>query len=95
MLDRFTKKSAKLLPCQLEMLHWWDKRGLPHTQIAKMFRVTPRLVAYYVKKEKNNFKANLEARGGSKIYYDREKNTLRHRKYRSRLKEMKNETVVA
>lgn len=74
--DPFLKKNVKLLPCQKEMVkHWYDK-GTSITQIAKDFKVSKRLIQFVLFPERH--KLNLEyrkERGGSTIYYEKEKHT--------------------
>jgi len=87
--DAFLKKSAKLLPCQKEMIVYWNNRGSSQRKLASMFNVSRRLIQFILDPSKHQ--ANLEARkerGGSKIYYKREKHTLavkEHRKYKTQL----------
>jgi len=87
--DAFLKKSAKLLPCQKEMIVYWNNRGSSQRKLALMFNVSRRLIQFILDPSKHQ--ANLEARkerGGSKIYYKREKHTLavkEHRKYKTKL----------
>lgn len=40
------KRSAKLLPCQKEMMHFWYERGLSINAIARMFHCNKRLVHF-------------------------------------------------
>jgi transposase len=87
--DAFLKKSAKLLPCQKEMIVYWNNRGISQRKLALMFNVSRRLIQFILDPSKHQ--ANLEARkqrGGSKIYYKREKHTKsvkEHRKYKQSL----------
>jgi hypothetical protein len=87
--DAFLKKSAKLLPCQKEMIVYWNNRGSSQRKLALMFNVSRRLIQFILDPSKHQ--ANLEARkerGGSKIYYKREKHTKatkEHRKYKTQL----------
>jgi len=87
--DAFLKKSTKLLPCQKEMIVYWNNRGSSQRKLALMFNVSRRLIQFILDPSKHQ--ANLEARkerGGSKIYYKREKHTKaikEHRKYKNQL----------
>jgi hypothetical protein len=87
--DAFLKKSAKLLPCQKEMVVYWHNRGSSQRKLALMFNVSRRLIQFILDPSKHQ--ANLEARkqrGGSKIYYKRDKHTKavkEHRKYKNQL----------
>jgi hypothetical protein len=87
--DPFLKKSCKLLPCQKEMVkHWYDK-GTSITQIARDFKVSKRLIQFILFPERQ--KLNLEyrqQRGGSMIYYKKEKQTKAIKKHRHYKKEI-------
>ena len=81
--DPFLKRSAKLLPCQKEMMHYWYSVGASINSIARMFKVNKRLVQFELFPERH--KRNLELRrekGGSMVYYKKEKHTLAMRKNR-------------
>lgn len=66
----FLDLRIKLLPCQKEMVLHWTKEGLSQRQLAKMFKVSRRLITFIQdpKKHEKNLE-NRAARGGSKIYY--------------------------
>lgn len=87
--DSFLKRSAKLLPCQKEMMVYWRNAGYSQRQLATMFRCSRRLVQFITDPDKH--KANLERRrenGGSSAYYNREyqcKKTKEHRQYKKDL----------
>lgn len=87
--DPFFKKSSKLLPCQKEMIIFWRNRGFSQRDLAKMFNVSRRLVTFIIDpdKNKNNLMKRLE-RGGSKIYYNKDKHTQSIRKHRIYKKEL-------
>jgi hypothetical protein len=84
--DPFLKRSSKLLPCQKEMVLYWYDKGISITRIAKDFKVSKRLIQFILFPERH--KHNLELRkerGGSTIYYEKEKHTKaisKHRKYK-------------
>lgn len=82
--DPFLKKSNKLLPCQKEMVAWWYNQGKSITQIAKDFKVNKRLIQFILFPErlKKNKELRIE-RGGSKIYYKKEKQTKAIREHRN------------
>lgn len=87
--DAFLKRSAKLLPCQKEMVVWWHNDGLSQRKIAAMFHVSRRLIQFIIDPEKKveDLKRRNE-RGGSKIYYDRGKHNAAmsdHRKYKHKV----------
>lgn len=88
--DAFLKRSAKLLPCQKEMVVWWHtNRGLSQRQLATLFHVSRGTIRFILDPDK--LKRNLEARtarGGSKIYYDKSKHSAaikEHRNYKKQL----------
>jgi len=71
----FLDRRTKLLPCQREMVKYWRKKGASQRMLAKMFSVSRRLITFVLDDEKH--KKNLERRrerGGTKQYYDKEKN---------------------
>lgn len=82
----FLKRSAKLLPCQKEMILYWRERGESQRSLARMFNVSRRLITFVLDPEKQaeNLKRRAE-RGGSKTYYNKEKHReciRNHRKYK-------------
>jgi transposase len=85
--DAFLKRSAKLLPCQKEMVLYWHNKGMSQRKLAAMFSVSRRLITFIIDPKKH--KRNLEVRnenGGSKAYYKRDKHTKairEHRKYKN------------
>ena len=92
--DPFFKKSVKLLPCQKEMVKHWHDKGISITQIAKDFKVSKRLIQFILFPERQI--KNLEyrkERGGSVIYYVKEKHTKAIREHRDYKKELLNELV--
>jgi transposase len=84
--DAFLKRSAKLLPCQKEMVLYWHNKGMSQRKLAAMFSVSRRLITFIIDPKK--LERNLEVRnenGGSKAYYKRDKHTKairEHRKYK-------------
>jgi len=94
MLGLFFDRRVKLLPCQKELINQlystgvWSQRAL-----AKRFRVSRRLISFVLFPER--LQENIDsrnARGGSKIYYDRDdhnKATDAYRKFKyAKLKDM-------
>lgn len=82
--DPFLKKSSKLLPCQKEMILYWYNNGLSQRAIAKMFNVSRRLIAFII--DPTKLKKNIECRllrGGTKIYYNKEKHNQSMKSHRS------------
>lgn len=83
--DPFLNRRRKLLPCQREMVVYWYKvQGASINSIAKMFRVNKRLIQFILFPER--LKKNLsdrQDRGGSTIYYDREKHNEAMRDHRN------------
>jgi transposase len=84
--DAFLKRSAKLLPCQKEMVLYWHNKGMSQRKLAAMFNVSRRLITFIIDPKK--LERNLVVRnenGGSKAYYNRDKHTKairEHRKYK-------------
>ena len=82
----FLDRRCKLLPCQKEMVLHYHKLGYSQRKIAAMFNVSRRLIQFICNPDAH--KKNLQARhdrGGSKIYYVKEKHTKsirEHRKYK-------------
>lgn len=79
----FLDRRTKLLPCQKEMVLHYHKLGYSQRKIASMFNVSRRLVIFIThpeKMEKN--KQDRRDRGGSKIYYDKDKHTKAIREHR-------------
>ncbi len=79
----FIDRRSKLLPCQKEMIVFWRNKGLSQRKLAIMFSVSRRTIIFITDPEK--YKQNLELRqqkGGSKIYYIKEKHTKSIREHR-------------
>ena len=55
--DAFLKRSAKLLPCQKEMVLYWHNKGMSQRKLAAMFSVSRRLITFIIdpKKLERNF----------------------------------------
>ena len=87
--DPFFKRSVKLLPCQKEMVkHWYDK-GTSISQIARDFKVSKRLIQFILFPER--LEKNLQhrkERGGTMIYYVKEKHTISIREHRDYKKQI-------
>jgi hypothetical protein len=87
--DPFFKKSAKLLPCQKEMIVYWRNMGFSQRRLAAMFHVSRRLIQFILDPERH--RQNLlrrDERGGGSQYYDRETHTAairKHRRYKNHL----------
>ena len=83
------KRSSKILPCQKEMIVYWGKQGLSQRKIASMFNVSRRLIQFILNPDLH--KKNLDSRrqrGGSKIYYKKEKHTKAIREHRQYKKDI-------
>jgi len=84
--DPFLDRRTKLLPCQKEMVHYWYGQGSSINSISRMFKVNKRLIQFILFPERK--KRNLELRkerGGTKVYYNKEKNAITikdHRNYK-------------
>jgi hypothetical protein len=66
----FLDRRVKLLPCQKEMVIYWSNQGLSQRKLAKMFKVSRRLITFI--QDPKRLEKSLEnraARGGSKAYY--------------------------
>lgn len=87
--DPFLKRSAKLLPCQKEMVIYWHNKGFSQRNLAKMFNVSRRLITFIINpKALEESNKRREERGGSKIYYDKEKHKKAIKKLRDYKKEL-------
>lgn len=85
----FMDRRTKLLPCQKEMVLHYHKLGYSQRVIAKMFNVSRRLIVFiiYPEKHEKNYQARLD-KGGSKQYYDKNKNSeykKTHRRYKQKI----------
>ena len=87
--DKALKKSAKLLDCQRERIVSLHSEGFSITGLGKLFKVNKRLIQFilFPERQKRNLELR-EQRGGSKIYYNKEKHTVairEHRNYKKKL----------
>lgn len=84
--SKFLDKRIKLLPCQKEMVSWlYINKNSSITSLGKLFHVNKRLIQFILfpeRKAKNL--ADRQERGGTKIYYNKEKNTSYMKKHRRR-----------
>ena len=90
----FLDRRTKLLPCQKEMVLHYHKLGYSQRKIASMFNVSRRLIIFIIHPERleKNHQLRID-RGGSKIYYDRDKHNKAIREYRRyKYKSLKNTT---
>lgn len=84
--DPFLKRSCKLLPCQKEMVLYRHTQGESIHSLSKIFKVSRRLLQFIIYPER--YKKSLQDRqdrGGSTIYYQREKHNTAmkvHRQYK-------------
>lgn len=82
--DQFLKRNVKLIDCQKAMIHWHHKNGMSITSIGKLFRVNKRMIQFVLFPERHARNLELrKQRGGSKIYYDREKNNKAQREHKA------------
>ena len=87
--DPFLKKSTKLLPCQKEMVKYWHEHGSSINRIARMFKVNKRLIQFILFPERAKKNRELrQDRGGSQIYYVKEKHTQAIREHRNYKQEL-------
>lgn len=93
--DAFLKRSAKLIPCQKEMVHYhYNRLGLSIGQIARDFKVSKRTVQFILFPERQQRNVELrKLRGGSAIYYDKEANRLNMKDHRDYKKDLIGHTV--
>lgn len=82
----FLDRRRKLLPCQIEMIKVYHTSGTSINKLAKDFKVNKRLIQFILFPERLKKNKELRSdRGGSQIYYDKDKHTeaiksLRHYK---------------
>lgn len=79
----------KLLPCQIEMIPTWYKQGESINELAKRLKVSYSTIYFITKpyQAERNKELGIK-RGGSSIYYDKNKHTesvTKHRKYKTQL----------
>jgi len=88
--SHFLSKRVKLLPCQRErifQMHHNESKGI--RELSRCFKVNKRLIQFicYPERHKMNLELRKE-RGGTKIYYVKEKQNLaisKHRKHKSEI----------
>lgn len=87
--DQFLKRNVKLLDCQKEMIKYWHSKGTAIRALAKMFKVDRRTIQFILFPERLERNKKLrEQRGGTKIYYDKNKHretTKEHRNYKKQV----------
>lgn len=87
--NEFLDRRVKLLSCQKEMIHYHFNNGVSIKSLSKIFKVSKRLIQFELfpeRKEKNLI--DRKNRGGTSIYYDKDKHrdsTSEHRKYKEKL----------
>lgn len=88
--DPFLKRSCKLLPCQKEMVISLHNSGASIHSLSKLFKVDRRLIQFIIYPERHKKSLELrKERGGSKIYYIKEKHTKAIREHRNYKKDIK------
>lgn len=82
--DPFMDRRTKLIPCQKEMIVYWNKEfGFSQRKLAEMFKVSRRTIQFVLDPEKlKQNKERREERGGWKQYYDKEKHAAQTRNHR-------------
>ena len=81
----FLDKRCKLLPCQKEMVVVLYERGESIRGLSKIFHVDRRLIQFTLFPERHERNLLLrQQNGGTKQYYEKDKNTLSMSKYRRR-----------
>ena len=87
--DPFLDRRVKLIPCQREMVLYWHERGTSIRAIARMFHVDRRTIEFVIYPERLTRNKELrQDRGGSKIYYKKERHTVamkNHRHYKNEI----------
>lgn len=82
--SQFFDRRVKLLECQKMLIKYlYSKYGYSITQLAKDFGVNKRLVQFILFPERKE--ANIQHRhdrGGTKVYYNKAKNTKAQREHR-------------
>ena len=74
--DAFFKRNAKLIPCQKERIKAMYNKGSTLVELAAIFKVNRRTIDFIVNPDKLiENKQRRDERGGSKIYYNKEKHT--------------------
>jgi len=91
----YIDKRTRLLPCQKEMVFYWYNAGMSITSIAKLFKVNKRSIQFLLfpeRKVKNL--ADREARGGTKQYYNKDKQRIYIRDHREHKKQLHNKGLI-
>ena len=93
--SKFLDRRIKLLPCQKEMVKWWyDNKGLGIRELAKMFHVSRRSIQFILFPERLKRNKELRAdRGGSKVYYNKDKWREEMKEHRNWKKEVLSEVA--
>jgi transposase len=90
----FLDKRVKLLPCQKEMVLHYRGEGWSQRALAKHFNVSRRLITFVIDPDKKRRDLeNRAARGGHKVYYDREKNNTYMKSHRAKKHILLKDTV--
>ena len=82
----FLDKRCKLLPCQKErIVYLRETENLSQRKLAEIFKVSRRTIQFIIDPSKHyeNLKRR-EERGGTKIYYNKEKNNIAQKEHRIR-----------
>jgi len=91
----FQDKRSKLIPCQKERIyHMYNVQGgFSQRELAKMFGVSRRTIQFIIDPDKHKDNLNRrEERGGTSVYYDRDKQREYMRTHRNNKKLLKRET---
>ena len=90
--DPFLKRNVKILPCQREMIPFMYARGgCSQRSLARMYQCSRRLITFILDPQKKvKDLENRRVRGGSVIYYNKEKHTKAIREHRDYKKEVFN-----
>jgi len=82
--DPFLDRRRKLLPCQEEMIKVYHKAGTSINQLSRDFKVNKRTIQFILYPERLEKNKQLRhERGGSSIYYIKEKHTKSVREHRN------------
>ena len=87
--DPFLDRRIKMLPCQKENVIRMFNRGASINSISRMYKVNKRLIQFIIYPERQSecLKRRQE-RGGTKMYYDKEKHNAATKEYRKHKKEI-------
>lgn len=85
----FQDRRVKLLPCQREMVKYMHNNGASINSIARMFNVNKRLIQFIIFPERHAINLqHRKDRGGSMVYYNKEKHVAsvrEHRQYKKKI----------